>query len=171
MNIPERLPRETGREFALRALKENITYDETVKTDCGTNDFAAYVLRVGKRGYSVHYAACAAVMLRYFGVPSRYVEGYYINAETADILELVTGEYADLEELVSEKAFKEFINSFKEKVKFKYGKYRINLTELTKNEKFFNWLKKYKIDNKIMSIHNKIVKEMNNIEKEFYIIQ
>ena len=28
-----------------------------------------------------------------------------------------------------------------------------------------------KIDNKIMSIHNKIVKEMNNIEKEFYIIQ
>ena len=63
------------------------------------------------------------------------------------------------------------INSFKEKVKFKYGKYRINLTELTKNEKFFNWLKKYKIDNKIMSIHNKIVKEMNNIEKEFYIIQ
>ena len=75
------------------------------------------------------------------------------------------------EELVSEKAFKEFINSFKEKVKFKYGKYRINLTELTKNEKFFNWLKKYKIDNKIMSIHNKIVKEMNNIEKEFYIIQ
>lgn len=69
--------------LVLSALKENITYDETVKTDCGTNDFAAYVLRVGKRGYSVHYAACAAVMLRYFGVPSRYVEGYYINAETA----------------------------------------------------------------------------------------
>ena len=69
----------------------------------------------------------------------------YINAETADILELVTGEYADLEELVSEKAFKEFINSFKEKVKFKYGKYRINLTELTKNEKFFNWLKNIKL--------------------------
>ena len=69
--------------LVLSALKENITYDETVKTDCGTNDFAAYVLQVGKRGYSVHYAACAAVMLRYFGVPSRYVEGYYINAETA----------------------------------------------------------------------------------------
>lgn len=46
--------------LVLSALKENITYDETVKTDCGTNDFAAYVLRVGKRGYSVHYAACAA---------------------------------------------------------------------------------------------------------------
>ena len=45
--------------LVLSALKENITYDETVKTDCGTNDFAAYVLRVGKRGYSVHYAACA----------------------------------------------------------------------------------------------------------------
>ena len=69
--------------LVLSALKENITYDETVKTDCGTNDFAAYVLQVGKRGYSVHYAACAAIMLRYFGVPSRYVEGYYINAETA----------------------------------------------------------------------------------------
>lgn len=65
------------------ALKDNITYDETVKTNCGANDFAAYVLTVGKRGYSVHYAACAAVMLRYFGVPSRYVEGYYIDAETA----------------------------------------------------------------------------------------
>ena len=95
----------------------------------------------------------------------------YINAETADILELVTGEYVDLEELVSEKAFEEFINSFKEKVKFKYGKYRINLTELTKNEKFFNWLNKYNIDNKIISSHNKIVKEMNEIKKEFYILQ
>ena len=100
------------------------------------------------------------------------LNGYsYINAETADILELVTGEYVDLKELVSEKAFEEFINSFKEKVKFKYGKYRINLTELTKNEKFSNWLKKYNIDNKIMSSHNKIVKVMNNIEKEFYILQ
>ena len=100
------------------------------------------------------------------------LNGYsYINAETADILELVTGEYVDLEELVSEKAFEEFINSFKENVKFKYGKYRIDLTELTKNEKFFNWLKKYNIDDKVMSSHNKIIKEMNNIEKEFYILQ
>lgn len=100
------------------------------------------------------------------------LNGYsYINAETADILELVTGEYVDLEELVSEKAFEEFINSFKESVKFKYGKYRIDLTELTKNEKFFNWLNKYNIDNKIMSSHNKIIKEMNKIKKEFYILQ
>ena len=100
------------------------------------------------------------------------LNGYsYINAETADILELVTGEYVDLEELVSEKAFEEFINSFKENVKFKYGKYRIDLTELTKNEKFFNWLNKYNIDNKIMSSHNKIIKEMNKIKKEFYILQ
>lgn len=70
-------------ERILNALDENFTYNEAVNTDCGESDFIAYVLELGKSGYSVHYASCAAMMLRYFGVPARYVEGYMLNADEA----------------------------------------------------------------------------------------
>lgn len=75
------LPQITGR--ILDALDENFTYNEAVNTNCGESDFIAYVLELSKSGYSVHYASCAAMMLRYFGVPARYVEGYMLNADEA----------------------------------------------------------------------------------------
>lgn len=75
------LPQITGR--ILDALDENFTYNEAVNTNCGESDFISYVLELSKSGYSVHYASCAAMMLRYFGVPARYVEGYMLNADEA----------------------------------------------------------------------------------------
>ena len=64
-------------------LGENLAYDETVRTGNGNGDFLQYTLEKSGRGYSVHYATAAVLMLRYMGVPARYVEGYYLSAEQA----------------------------------------------------------------------------------------
>lgn len=64
-------------------LRENMTYDETVRTMNGSGDFLQYTLERSRHGYSVHYATAAVLMLRYMGVPARYVEGYYLSAEDA----------------------------------------------------------------------------------------
>lgn len=58
-------------------LTENLTYDEAVTTDTKGADFLSHVLMTQGRGYSVHYATVAVCLLRYYGVPARYVEGYY----------------------------------------------------------------------------------------------
>ncbi len=70
-------------EKIMAALETELTYNEAANTPCGDNDFIAYVLELGKSGYSVHYATCAAMMLRYFGVPARYVEGYLLTEKQA----------------------------------------------------------------------------------------
>ena len=64
-------------------LRENMTYDETARTMNGSGDFLQYTLERSGHGYSVHYATAAVLMLRYMGVPARYVEGYYLSAEDA----------------------------------------------------------------------------------------
>ena len=43
-------------------------------------DFVRYFLETQKRGYCSHYASAAAMILRYLGIPTRYVEGYCIPA-------------------------------------------------------------------------------------------
>lgn len=68
-------------------LDEAMEYDETVTTQNGGVDFLAYVLMAQGRGYSVHYATIATCLLRYYGVPARYVEGYYLPADQAENLE------------------------------------------------------------------------------------
>ena len=67
-----------------KTVGEHIEYDETVITENGKNDFVSYTLQQSKKGYSTHYATVATLMLRYMGVPARYVEGYYISAEEAE---------------------------------------------------------------------------------------
>ena len=63
-------------------LEENVEYDENFVSNGGT-DFAAFFLEKSARGYSVHYATAATLMLRYFGIPARYVEGYFLSAKEA----------------------------------------------------------------------------------------
>ena len=66
-------------------LEEHLHYDESVYTLSGNGDFLHYVLESSDGGgYSVQYATAAALMLRYYGVPSRYVEGYYLTPEQAE---------------------------------------------------------------------------------------
>lgn len=66
-------------------LDTELIYDESVRTNNGKNDFARYTLEQSGRGYSVHYATLATLMLRYMGVPARYVEGYYLSGEEAGL--------------------------------------------------------------------------------------
>lgn len=64
-------------------LEKGVTYDENFASNGGT-DFAAFFLEKSARGYSVHYATAATLMLRYFGIPARYAEGYFLSAEEAE---------------------------------------------------------------------------------------
>lgn len=40
-------------------------------------DFVLNFLDGTRKGYSVHYATAAAMMFRYYGIPARYVEGFW----------------------------------------------------------------------------------------------
>ena len=66
-------------------LSRYMHYDEKVYTLSRGGDFLHYVLESSDGGgWSVQYATAAALMLRYYGVPSRYVEGYYLTPEQAE---------------------------------------------------------------------------------------
>lgn len=45
-------------------------------------DFVEYFLFTNKKGYCVHFASAAVLLLRSLGVPARYAEGYYIPASS-----------------------------------------------------------------------------------------
>ena len=47
----------------------------------GAGDFTKNFLTKSKIGHSIHYATAAALMFRYYGIPSRYVEGYLITPD------------------------------------------------------------------------------------------
>lgn len=47
-------------------------------------DFPVWFLTQSESGYCVHYAATAALMLRAYGVPSRYVTGYYASVRSGE---------------------------------------------------------------------------------------
>lgn len=68
-------------------LENAMIYDENVKTLNGSGDFLQYTLEKSGSGYSVHYATAATLMLRYFGIPARYVEGYFLSGEEASAYE------------------------------------------------------------------------------------
>ena len=62
-------------------LKANTKYSLEVDTLPKETDFVKWFVTQGKKGYSAHYAAAMAVMLRMANVPTRYVEGYVILPE------------------------------------------------------------------------------------------
>ena len=70
-------------ELVRNTLNEKLEYDPGTVTCNGNNDFFQYTMEQSKRGYSVQYATAATLMLRYLGVPSRYVEGYYVSKQDA----------------------------------------------------------------------------------------
>ncbi len=59
-------------------------------------DFVSYFLSTQKRGYCSHFASAATLLLRSYGIPARYVEGYVvtpIDIENGTILN--TENYSD----------------------------------------------------------------------------
>lgn len=55
-------------------------------------DFVSNFLLESKEGYCTYFASSMAVMARMLGLPSRYVEGYLVPADTSPVI--VTGENA-----------------------------------------------------------------------------
>lgn len=62
-------------------LATNTKYSDFVQKLPEGKDFAEYFLFEKGTGYSAHYATAAAVMLRALGVPTRYIEGFYVPKE------------------------------------------------------------------------------------------
>lgn len=44
-------------------------------------DFIEYFLFENQKGYCAHFASAAVMLLRYYGVPARYVEGYIVTEQ------------------------------------------------------------------------------------------
>lgn len=65
-------------------LERNTVYDEAPAKWNGEGDFIRYFMDMSCRGYSVHYASAAVMMLRSCGIPARYAEGYFISEEEAE---------------------------------------------------------------------------------------
>lgn len=63
----------------LNCLDENVSYSEEVPQLPEGKDFTSYFLKELGTGNAVHYATAAVMMLRYYGIPARYAEGYLIT--------------------------------------------------------------------------------------------
>lgn len=56
-------------------------YDLTTGAPPLGNDFLSYFLTTSHRGYCVHYATAATLLLRAQGIPTRYAAGYVVKAQ------------------------------------------------------------------------------------------
>lgn len=56
----------------------------------GETDFALWFLEKGDRGYCVHFATAAAVLLRSAGIPARYVTGYRTDAVAGETVKVTS---------------------------------------------------------------------------------
>lgn len=65
------------------------------QTSLDSDDFVTQFLAGDRAGYSVHYATAAALLMRYYGVPTRYVEGYVFNTTALDRIAANGGEGED----------------------------------------------------------------------------
>lgn len=69
-------------------------------------DFVNYFLTEKRKGYCAHYASCAVLILRYMGIPARYVEGYAVDAieivEDAKLTDDDASDYYEGNSLLSE---------------------------------------------------------------------
>ena len=61
-------------------VRGSAVYDRRPSSmDAGQEDFALWFLTEAERGYCVHFATSAAVLLRSAGIPARYVTGYKVD--------------------------------------------------------------------------------------------
>lgn len=66
-------------------LAENYTYSMMPGTTPRNADFAVHFLTKQDSGYCAHFATAATLLLRSYGIPARYVEGYAVSV--ADVAE------------------------------------------------------------------------------------
>lgn len=65
-------------------LQQNLNYSEETSNYDGSSDFLIWLLSAKKKGRDIHYATAAALIYRYLGIPSRYVEGYCLTKNAVE---------------------------------------------------------------------------------------
>lgn len=63
-------------DFVVSDIKEGRVYETDLEPVPPGEDFAEYFFFQQKKGFCIHYATTATLMLRNMGVPARYVTGY-----------------------------------------------------------------------------------------------
>lgn len=86
---PQHITSYEAKETICTALKQAAEYDETLGLAAG--DPVTVFLKGQGGGWSVQYATAAVMMLRYYGIPARYVEGYLIPQKKAAQTVTLTG--------------------------------------------------------------------------------
>lgn len=81
------IPYDDAKNNILLVLGRQLEYEEDMTPYDGEVGFLRYVLRKEQCGNSPHYATVATMMLRHYGIPARYVEGYVITPDDADAAE------------------------------------------------------------------------------------
>lgn len=77
-------------------LTVNYEYDMAPGTTPRDEDFVTYFLGTQKKGYCAHFASAATLLLRSYGIPARYVEGYVITQSAiSDRAQATEYEYDD----------------------------------------------------------------------------
>lgn len=72
-------------------VQSRAVYDRTGTTmDESESDFALWFLEEGERGYCVHFATAATVLLRAAGIPARYVTGYRVEAQAGQPVQVTS---------------------------------------------------------------------------------
>lgn len=67
-------------------LNDNFIYAEDIGAAGNEDKNAVERFFSEKKGYDVHYATAAALMFRYYGIPTRYVEGYLVTPEDVETM-------------------------------------------------------------------------------------
>lgn len=67
-------------------LQELAQYSDTPFAYEGNEDFVMWFLTKAKQGNAAYFATAATMAYRAAGIPARYVEGYYLPASDADVL-------------------------------------------------------------------------------------
>ena len=83
-DAPEVITSYEAKRRIVNCLDDTLTYSETPESVDSKKDFVSALLADDPGGYDVHYATAAAVMLRYYGIPARYVEGYLITPQAVE---------------------------------------------------------------------------------------
>ena len=71
-------------EYIRAYLRENAEYTLNPGKTPSDRDFVEYFINESHKGFCVHFATAAVLMLRRAGIPARYCEGYFVSQSDLD---------------------------------------------------------------------------------------
>lgn len=70
----------------LAILERHLEYSDNDAAFDGSGSFIRHIMRKNQSASTVGYASVAVMMLRHYGIPARYVEGYLITPDDAEAM-------------------------------------------------------------------------------------